>query len=134
MLKLTLILLGKLIKYFLFLLVLLEIVVVYFALTEEFANLIIGCINNKLIHAGYFFSIEEPIRLIFRGILPIAVLLKFIHIKYSSREGIIKTLHKVYKKITSLQLLICFIVMAIFSYYLNKFYILLYKKYKHCSL
>lgn len=133
MLKLNIIFIDYL-KGLLFIAVLLEIVVIYCAITVEYTDLIIGCIDYKLIGWGYYFSVEEPFKIIFRWFIPLAVVLSFVKIKYSKRERIIKVFKNLYSKFTALQLILFFCILTTFWFYLHKFYILLYRKYKHCSL
>ena len=122
------------IKYLIFIIILLELVVIYFAITEEFADLILNCVNNKLNFWGYLFSIEKPIKFIFRLVIPGSLIFHFFNIKFSKREKGIKIIENIYRQFTTLQLFISFFLLSTICYYLNSFYSFLYSKYKHCKL
>lgn len=130
MLKLSKIL-HKTVRAFLFVLVMIEIVVIYNALISEFSNLIIGCFNFNLIKIGYLFSVEGLIKFIIK-LIPFSLLIPFFKIEYTKRENIIKFFGLLYNKFTTLQLIICFVTLSLFLYFLNKFYGFFYNKYKQC--
>jgi hypothetical protein len=133
MLKLVTILYNRL-KYLIFVLILLELVVIYCALTEDFTNLILSCVDNKLSFWGYLFSVEEPVKYIFKLVIPGTLIFHFFNIKFSKREKSIKIIENIYRQFTTLQLFISFFLLSTLCYYLNSFYSFLYSKYKHCKL
>jgi len=121
-------------KCFISILILVELVVIYCAITEEFVDLVLNCINYKLSLWGYLFSIEGPIRIISRYFVPVLLIFLYCNRGFSKRENLLKTIWNIFHRFTLLQLFVSFFLLLIFWYYLHNFYSFLYHKYKHCKL
>ena len=121
-------------KGFLFILVLFELVFIYCAITDDFLDLALNCVDNKLISQGLFLSIEGTIRTIFNFFPLSLIIYYYLKIDFSNRENLIKIIKNIYNQITTLQLFLSAFFLLICCYYLNSLFSSLYNKYKHCKL
>ena len=115
-------------KKLLFWIVVVELVIIYYALTDDYASLGVSFVEGKLHNSGYLFSVERPIKFFAKLLIPSVLILRYFGSSGSKRERMIESIQKFYDKITTLQLTICLFLLAIFGFYVHKLYAFLYKK------
>ncbi len=107
-------------KINLFCLAAIILTVIYFALTNEYGDLLVNFLDCKLQNIGYFLSVGGPVKFFLKLIIPSYVIVRYF--KSSNREDVIIFFKNLYIRITIFQLIICLFIFSIFWFYINKIY------------